>query len=77
MQLFNNKSPQPFSQVAVLRLFVVITVLLAFATGYFQALYKQEQKKYVRLEDMYVRVRGQLGREETQRLIDLSREFEK
>lgn len=41
--------------------------------GYYHAILKQEQKKYARIEDFYVRVRSQLGREETQRLIDLSR----
>lgn len=52
------------------RLLVIIILVLAFATGYFQIKYESEQLKYLRLEDKFVRVRGQLGREETQKLID-------
>jgi len=51
---------------------VLIIVALALAAGYYQAKYLAENKKYLRLEDKYVRVRQQLGVDETQRLIDLS-----
>ncbi len=54
----------------LIRILVLITIILSFATGYFQIKYEAEQLKYLRLEDKFVRVRGQLGREETQRLID-------
>jgi hypothetical protein len=54
----------------LIRLLLLLTVILAIAAGYFQVKYEGEQLKYLRLEDKFVRVRGQLGREETQRLID-------
>jgi hypothetical protein len=59
-----------------MRLLVLIIIASSLIAGYYAALYQTENKKYRRLEDMYVRVRGQLGREETQRLIDLSHEQE-
>lgn len=55
---------------------LALIVLLALAAGYYHSSWEAEQKKYARLEDRYVRVRNILGREETQRLIDLSRELE-
>ncbi len=61
----------------VTRLLVLLSVVLALLAGYYHASLETQSKKYQRLEDMYVRVRGQLGREETQRLIDLSREQER
>jgi hypothetical protein len=76
-QLMTSPMPdpaRPFSQITVTRVLLLTVIFLAFATGYYAALYQVEQRKYRRLEDMYVRVRGQLGREETQRLIDLSYE---
>ncbi|MBU1085876.1 hypothetical protein KKB06_06010 [Patescibacteria group bacterium] len=42
--------------------------------GYYQNSLVAEQKKYLRLEDKYVRIRSKLGTEETQRLIDESRQ---
>ena len=65
------------NQILVIRLLVVLSVALALLAGYYHASWENQLKKYQRLEDMFVRVRGQLGREETQRLIDLSREQEK
>lgn len=61
----------------VIRLLVVLSVALALLAGYYHASWENQLKKYQRLEDMFVRVRSQLGREEMQRLIDLSREQEK
>lgn len=54
----------------LIRLLLTLVVILAIVAGYFQVKYEGEQLKYLRLEDKFVRVRGQLGREETQRLID-------
>jgi hypothetical protein len=74
----NHQTPisRPFSRRLVMRLLVLIIIASSLIAGYYAALYQTENKKYRRLEDMYVRVRGQLGREETQRLIDLSHEQE-
>jgi hypothetical protein len=57
-----------------LRFMVLLCVVLALAAGYYHSMYLNENKKYLKLEDMYVRVRSELGREETQRLIDQSYE---
>lgn len=64
------------SEKTIIRILLILVFVFALLAGYYQAVLKTEQKKYLRLEDMYVRVRGELGREETQRLIDLSREKE-
>lgn len=56
----------------IIRVLIFLVLVLAIAAGYFQVKYDAEQLKYLRLEDKFVRVRGQLGREETQRLIDES-----
>lgn len=69
-----EKFVKPVPHPVVLRLTVILLCLLAFSSGYFYVRMEAEQKKYARLEDMYVRIRSQLGREETQRLIDLSRQ---
>lgn len=63
---------QPISHTTLFRFQLAVIVLLAFASAYFHSLYQLERKRYNRLEDMFVRVRAELGREETQRLIDLS-----
>lgn len=54
----------------ITRMLVVLVVLLALIAGYFQTTYIAEQKKYLRLEDRYVRVRNMLGVDQTQQLID-------
>lgn len=64
--------PLPLSEKTVIRVLLVLTVILALAAGFFQTSLSAEQKKYLRLEDRYVRVRNSLGVEETQRLIDES-----
>ncbi len=68
---------KPFSDKNLIRFLLVLVIVLSLVAGYYHATWQTEQKKYARLEDLYVRVRGELGREETQRLIDLSREQEK
>ncbi|NCO12143.1 MAG: hypothetical protein COZ34_05350 [Candidatus Pacebacteria bacterium CG_4_10_14_3_um_filter_34_15] len=65
---------KPFSYKTLTRILVILILILSIATGYFQASLIAEQKKYLRLEDRYVRVRSGLGTEETQRLIDESRQ---
>ena len=64
--------PKPVSDKNVIRFLLALVIVLAVAAGYFQVLYKQERKRYLKLEDRYVRVRGQLGREKMQELIDKS-----
>lgn len=58
------------SEKNLIRSLLVLVVILALSAGYYQVKYEAEKLKYLRLEDKFVRVRGQLGREETQRLID-------
>lgn len=72
----SNDLKQPFSPLIVQRILILLVVLLSLAAGYFHSAWKLENQKYLRLEDNYVRVRDILGREETQRLIDLSQKLE-
>ena len=62
------------SEKNLIRILVLLVVVLSIAAGYFQAIYVAENTKYLRLEDKYVRVRQQLGVDQTQYLIDLSYE---
>ena len=66
------KHKKPFSDQAVLRFLLVLVLVLAILAGYYQVISKQERKRYLRLEDKYVRVRNQLGREKMQLLINQS-----
>ncbi len=68
----SNPVDQPLASKQILRVAVVLVVVLALVAGYYQTTLGSERKKYLRLEDKYVRVRDQLGVEETQRLIDES-----
>ena len=68
------KIRQPVKPRVVTRFLVALVIVLALAVGYYQALFETGQKKYNRLEDMYVRVRSQLGVQETDRLIRQSYE---
>mgnify|MGYP007072815985 CR=1 FL=1 len=71
--LWPKKSPeQLFSYKTILTFCVILIGILALTTGFYHASLVAEQKKYLRLEDRYVRVREQLGREATQDLIDAS-----
>lgn len=56
----------------LIRILVTIIIVLALAVSYYEVKYRGENLKYLRLEDKFVRVRTQLGRDETQRLIDES-----
>ncbi|MFZ5376079.1 MAG: hypothetical protein ACOZAN_00210 [Patescibacteria group bacterium] len=71
---FTRKTFPRISQKNLTRFLLMVIVILSLATGYYHTLWQQELKRYRRLEDNYVRVRQMLGREETQRLIDLSKE---
>jgi len=70
------KLKKPISDKNLIRLLLLIIVALALTAGYYQSALELEQKKYKKLENMYVRVRAMLGRKETQRLIDLSYELD-
>lgn len=75
--IFFKKHEKPFGERWVILILLSATIILSLMAGYYHATLVAEQKKYLRLEDLYVRVREELGREETQRLIDISREKEK
>lgn len=64
----------PLSDKTVFRILVFVVLILSITTGLYAEKLRQQQKLYDRVEDMFVRVRGELGREETQRLIDQSYE---
>ncbi len=64
------------TQKNLLRFMVFLIIGLSLAAGYYHSIFTTEHKKYLQLEDKYVRVRSQLGREETQRLIDQSHQEE-
>lgn len=57
---------------AMVRFLTAVVVVLAFVAGYYQTALSIERQRFARYEDMFVRVRSQLGREEMQRLIDQS-----
>lgn len=58
----------------VIRFLLVLVFILSLAAGYYQVQWELEQKRYKRIEDLYVRVRSELGRDATQELIDRSYE---
>lgn len=61
-----------FNQKFFFRLVWILVIILAISAAYFNEMLKAQTKTYLKLEDKYVRIRQQLGKEETQRLIDLS-----
>lgn len=71
-----DKKNQFISQKNLIRILWLTIICLTLTAGYYQSSLSIEQKKYKKLEDMYVRVRAMIGREEMQRLIDLSKEVE-
>ncbi len=73
MKFILKKEQKPFSYKTLTLILVLIIFVLSILAGYYQAIFKSERRKYLRLEDKYVRVRDELGVEETQRLIDESR----
>ena len=74
LQPYNSRNikNRPIPARVVLQIAIGIIFFLALLAGYFHAQYQAENRKYRRLEDMYVRVRSQLGREVMQDLIDAS-----
>ena len=76
MKFFFEKHEKPIQDKWVIRLLVAVTIILAIAAGYYHAALLAEKKKYLKIEDLYVRVRTELGRDETQNLIDISRKKE-
>lgn len=76
MEYLFKKHNKPVSDKWIIRILLVIIVILSIMAGFYHAGLGLEKRKYLKLEDLYVRVRSELGREETQRLIDLSREKE-
>lgn len=63
---------KPFTLKTMFLFSLVLIIILSLLGGYYHAQLLAEQKKYLRLEDRYVRVREQLGRQATQDLIDAS-----
>lgn len=76
MKFIFEKHEKPMPDKWIFRVLIAIVIFLALMAGFFYTRLQEEQKRYARLEDLYVRVRNELGREETQRLIDVSREKE-
>lgn len=70
--MFIFKTQKPISDLWLIRILATLVVVLAISAGLYQTAYRNENKKYLLLEDKYVRVRDQLGREKTQELIDQS-----
>lgn len=62
----------PISTTWVIRILLTIVIVLSLAAGFYQLKFSQERKRYLYLEDRYVRVREEVGVEEMQRLIDQS-----
>jgi len=60
------------SDKTILRVAISAVVALALYSGLTTEELRQEKKLYNKIEDKYVRIRGELGRAETQRLIDQS-----
>jgi hypothetical protein len=69
-----NSKNKPFATSFFLKTAICIIVVLSLLAGYYHAVFLAEKRKYLRLEDMYVRVRSQIGREAMQDLIDASYE---
>lgn len=74
ISIFKKEPKEPFSCKNLTRILLILLFITSILAGYYHAVLVAERKKYLRLEDRYVRVRGELGIDETQRLIDLSRE---
>jgi hypothetical protein len=72
MKFILKKETKPFSYKILTRILVGLILIISILAGYYQAIFKAEHRKYLRLEDKYVRVRDELGVDETQRLIDES-----
>ncbi len=76
MKFFFEKHEKPVQDKWIIRILLAMIIVLAITAGYYHSALLAEQKKYLKLEDLYVRVRTELGRDATQNLIDISREKE-
>lgn len=65
------------SDKTITRLLLALVIVLSLVSGMLGEELRQKTLQYNRLEDMFVRVRSQLGRTEMQRLIDQSYEVKK
>ncbi|PIR58607.1 MAG: hypothetical protein COU69_04770 [Candidatus Pacebacteria bacterium CG10_big_fil_rev_8_21_14_0_10_56_10] len=72
MQLFSPSPHHPLPHSTLIAALAAVIVVLALLVGWYSSRLQLEQRRYLRLEDRYVRVRSELGRDETQRLIDES-----
>lgn len=68
----SNRSSQPWPSTHIIRALIGLLIAISLVAGYYHASLAAERKKYAKLEDNYVRIRDQIGRDEAQRLIDLS-----
>ncbi|NCS98012.1 MAG: hypothetical protein GW762_05465 [Candidatus Pacebacteria bacterium] len=62
------------SDKSIIRILIILVIVLSISSGMLAEELRQQQKLYDKVEDMFVRVRTQLGRDQTQRLIDQSYE---
>lgn len=69
-----SKKNRPTSLSLMLLIALGLIVAVSLVAGYYHAKYLAEKRRYLRLEDMFVRVRSQIGREAMQDLIDASYE---
>lgn len=69
-----NKISLEISDKTIIRLLIILVIVLSISSGMLAEELRQQQKLYDKVEDMFVRVRTQLGRDQTQRLIDQSYE---
>lgn len=60
------------SDKTLFRILIALVIVLSLTTGLYAEELRQQKQLYGRVEDMFVRVRSELGRNETQRLIDQS-----
>lgn len=60
------------SDTWLFRILLLLVIVLALVAGLYAEELRQQKQLYGKVEDMFVRVRGELGRYETQRLIDQS-----
>ena len=69
MKFFFQKHEKPIEDKYIIRFLIIVVIILSLMAGFYHSALISEQRKYSKLEDLYVRVRNELGREETQRLI--------
>ncbi len=77
-QSTTSSQPQPNLKQAKLIIYCLLAAIaiLLFAASYLQTKLRLEQRRYLKLEDKYVRVRMMLGPKKMQDLIDQSYQLE-